>query len=304
MANSEATSNAVTSSKVSLEAPGEDRAARAYAGLLAEIEAVPESALIPIKVDVLMAVTNALGSLPEVFALRPEFEAAFKDFDFARFDRLEEYVLAAHHAHALWRIASAPKADLAVLAAELNEGRDRLLASAQALVLSGLIAGERLKDVKKLSGYRPLAGDMAALAGMFREHWGVVQNKTPLSLADLDRYAEKAADLLAAVGVRDQGQVTVGDAALNRQRAFALFARVYDSARRAVLYLRPDEGDAIAPSLYAGRGGRPPREIDEVEDENEAAAAKPAAARAGESRPGTPLVINNPSGLPASAPLV
>ncbi len=43
-----------------------------------------------------------------------------------------------------------------------------------------------------------------------------------------------------------------------RARAFTLFSRAYDQVRRAVNVLRWDEGDAdsIAPSLYAGRGGR------------------------------------------------
>jgi hypothetical protein len=84
----------------------------------------------------------------------------------------------------------------------LNDVRDQLLKSAEALVAFGLVDGERLKDIKKLPGYRPLAIDVATIAEVIRERWAVVQGKMPLSLADLDRYAAQALDLLAGRAAR------------------------------------------------------------------------------------------------------
>jgi hypothetical protein len=61
-----------------------------------------------------------------------------------------------------------------------------------------------------------------------------------------------------AAGQREQGPAVVVETARIRQQAFTLLVKAYDETRRAVSFLRWREGDAdtIAPSLYAGRGGR------------------------------------------------
>ena len=57
---------------------------------------------------------------------------------------------------------------------------------------------------------------------------------------------------------RNGGPAATAAAALDRQRAFTLFARRYDELRRVVTYLRWHQGDAdrIAPSLYRRRHKR------------------------------------------------
>jgi len=64
-----------------------------------------------------------------------------------------------------------------------------------------------------------------------------------------------------------------------RLRAFTRLIRVYEGARRAVGYLRAPEGDAdtIAPSLYAGRPRRRPK------DASTSTPAEPQAPAAGAS---------------------
>ena len=61
--------------------------------------------------------------------------------------------------------------------------------------------------------------------------------------------------MISAVGDREQTPTQI-DAADRRQRAFSLFVKAYDQARRAIQYVRWEQGDAdsIAPSLYSGRG--------------------------------------------------
>ena len=117
-----------------------------------------------------------------------------------------------------------------------------LIKTTDPLAAFKVIDGSRLKDVKKLPGYRPLAVDVAGMVELIREQWDVVQGKCPLTFADLDTFAAKALDLLVGVGIKDQGPVTTGEAALNRQRAFTLFHLAYDEARRAVLYLEGPVG--------------------------------------------------------------
>jgi hypothetical protein len=196
----------------------------------------------------------------------------------------------------IWRVASVSKTDLAGLAGELDEVCDMLIKTTDTLAAFKLIDGSRLKDVKKLPGYRPLASDVAAMVELIRERWDVVQGKCPLTFSDLDRFAAKALDLLAGVGIKDQQPVTTGEAALNRQRAFTLFHRAYEEARRAVLYLRPTDGDSIAPSLYAGRGGRP-RGIGASSD----GPSSGTVSTGGGANANPTLTVNNPTGLPRNA---
>jgi hypothetical protein len=84
----------------------------------------------------------------------------------------------------------------------------------------------------------------------------VVEGKCATTLAELNRGEQVAAGILRAVGLKEQGTALVAATSDIRTRALTLLLRVYDSARRAIGYLRWNENDAdtIAPSLYAGRG--------------------------------------------------
>jgi hypothetical protein len=229
----------------------------AYEAIFAEISALPDEEIAPLNIDVVAAVTTVLGVLPGLRALRPEIQEELPRFDLRRFDKLEQYALALNHANALHRGALVPSGSIAQLGNELAGIRDRVLADAVSLANHGLIDGERLKEVRTAVGYRPVATDVFTLVALFKEHWASVENKTPVTLAQLHDAGNRAVELLAAVGLKDQAPVTASEAAQTRQKAFTLFVRAYDDARRAVAYLRPDDdGDEIAPSLYAGRGGR------------------------------------------------
>jgi hypothetical protein len=69
---------------------------------------------------------------------------------------------------------------------------------------------------------------------------------------------DKLRDYALALGHAHAMYPAAGGAAVAlRQRAFTLFATTYDEVRRAVSYLRwhDGDGDDIAPSLFACRGG-------------------------------------------------
>jgi hypothetical protein len=238
--------------------PAVPRSAEAYQRLLAEIEAVPERDLIPITIDIAVAVTTVLGSLPEIRAMRDEIEATLPGFDLRKFDLLEDYALALTHAQAVQRAAFTPRPAIVAAAEELTTTRDHLLADAWSLANHGYINPERLKECKRAIGYRPVAYDVLTLATVLKEDWSAVEGKTPITLADLSRAEVKAEELLEAVGLKDQSPVMMSEAVRLRQKAFTLFMNVYDDIRRAIVYLRgkQDDADKIAPSLYAGRAPR------------------------------------------------
>ena len=79
----------------------------AYLRRLEEINAVPDSALVPINISIPTAVTTVLGSLPKIRAMRDQL-AGMPGFDLEAFDKLEDYTLAVAHAQARYAIACAP----------------------------------------------------------------------------------------------------------------------------------------------------------------------------------------------------
>jgi hypothetical protein len=237
---------------------GSPRSAAAYEELLPEILAVTEESLSPILIDIPTAVTTVLGVLPRIQALRPEIVETLRKFDFGRFDRLEQYTLAVSHAHALHRAAHGPKISLTRTGRELIAVREMLLWDARSLAAHRLVHGTRLAGCRVTPGYRGLAYDVLMLVELLKEAWSRVHDRTPVTMAQLDRAAVSAERLLTAVGLRDQAAPTVAEATMIRRKAFALFMQVYTKARAVVQYLRAELGDAdeIAPSLYAGRARR------------------------------------------------
>lgn len=291
--------NVSPSGELGAETPTE----AAYAALLPEILAVEDDDVAPLNIDPVGAITTVLGVLPELKALRGEIATELTRFDLARFDKLEQYTLALSHATTLHRSTLASRASIAEQGDDLYILRDRLLAAAQALVAYQLVDERRLAEINNLPGYRPLASDVLALVALFKQHWSLAENKTPVTLAALNDAGNRAVELYAAVGLRDQGPITTGEAARLRQKAFTLFARAYDDARRAVVYLRDAQGDAdeIAPSLYAGRGGGRRRTPDGPAPQTSNAPSEPPASGV-ESKDG--FEFDNSAGLPVTKPFI
>jgi len=97
---------------------------------------------------------------------------------------------------------------------------------------------------------------LLALASLFAEAWPSIQGRTAATVEEIERAGELGARLLSAIAEDAPAGSTWGDV---RQRAFSLFASIYEECRRAIAYLRWHERDAeaIAPSLYR-RGPRRP----------------------------------------------
>jgi hypothetical protein len=282
------------------------RSAAAFQALLPEIQAVSEETLSPILIDIPTAVTTVLGVLPRIRELRPEILETLRKFDFAEFDRLEQYTLAVSHAHALHRAAHGPKLPIARMGRELVEIRDMLLSDARSLASHRLISSERLAGCRAKPGYRALAYDVLMLVEVLKEAWKDVEHRTPVTLPELDRAAAGAERLLTAVGLKDQAAPTVAEATVMRRKAFGLFLRVYARARAAVQYLRAEIGDAdeIAPSLYAGRAKRRKAEADAPEAPPAPAEPANASGAAPQSDPSTGSAVPAPEGPGAQTPAV
>ncbi|WP_437681947.1 hypothetical protein [Sorangium sp. So ce131] len=166
------------------------------------------------------------------------------------------------------------------------------MSDAEALARRGLLDAETVAEIRAGQGHIDTANDLVALSALFGASWPEIAGKTAATEEEVKRAGEIGPQLLAALGVREHGKGPgPTEAADKRARAFALLVHAYDQTRRAVAYLRWNEGDAetIAPSLYKGRGGRTASSSDaDAPPEDTAAppgAALPAPAPASDAAP-------------------
>jgi hypothetical protein len=278
--------------------------ALAYADSKPERDAIRPEDLIRVNVDVPSAVATVLGTLPEVTALRADVVKNLPTFDIAHLDRLHTYAMALSHAFVQSKSSTSEVDKLQELNVEATALRDTLHEDVKALARRGLVNPEAFRTCKGLMGYKIVATDLQVLATVARGNWGAIQGKCGITLDELDRAEKVAAHMLRLVGLREQAPEAVAAAAEDRDRAFTLFMRSYDQVRRAVLFLRWDEGDhdKIAPSLYAGRRRTG---IDRQQDQPAPVVAGPAPfAPFAPTAPPAPPVTPPTPGVPAGGPFV
>jgi len=193
------------------------------------------------------------------------------------------------------------------LLAKVAAFRDNFASDAHALVQRGILAPESLAALKGVTGHKNIASDVLTLTTLFRTNWQRLTGRTCITLAELDE-ADAALDaLITDLGLREQTPMTKEANAIERQQAYTLFVNAYDQIRRAISFLRWDQGDVdeIAPSLFGGKRRRaateaePPAESATTPAAGSAAAAGPVANAA---VAGGTTVANAAVGLPGSDP--
>lgn len=232
-----------------------------FARVEAEVRAAPRDQLVNINVDVPSVVATLLGTLPELNALRGRI-SKLPDFDVSRFDKLRDYALALGHTQAMYRASLSPADPLPDLGEKVAAVREVLTADAVMLAKRKLIDEASLARLRSGPGYKSVAFDVVGLVQLYRDRWESIKDRTGVREAELEEADELGRQLVNAVGVREQAPASTDSAQLLRQQAYTLLFNAYEDARRAIGFLRFHEGDAddIAPSLFAGRGGRPSRE--------------------------------------------
>lgn len=254
-------------------APSE--AAKAFALIEPELDRVEK--VVPINVDIPRAVSVAVGAVPHLKALRARFVDELPRFPIEALDKLMSYALGAWYAHLLALPAGPGQDGLKPLLDEASALRADLLVAAEALAHKGFVDASRVAEIRSGKGHLDTANDLVALAALFGESWNAVKHKTTVEWSDVERASKLGPELLVALGARNQPGLPApraADPTDRRARAFTLLVRAYDQCRRGVTYLRWGEGDydAIAPSLFAGRGGA--RRAAPVKEEPEAEGAE------------------------------
>jgi hypothetical protein len=260
----------------------------AFQSVLGEIRGLPKEQVQPCNLEIPLAATIVLGSLPEITPLRGRVLAELPTFPIDRFDKLETYTAAMAHAHTLYMAASRPPEPVTELVEQCSQMRELLLSDAQALAKRGIIDGSRLKDLKGNNSYRYTAFDVFTLVQILTDNRQKIQGKTAVEPAELQRAQQLAQTLTRALGEREQAPAALEAATSDRDRAFTLFIKAYNDVQRAVSYLEPQRADEIAPTVYVG--GRAARKKPLPPD--------PAGT---EVTPDPPTAPGGPGGVPASA---
>jgi hypothetical protein len=250
----------------------------AYERRLAEIQAVPDSELPRVALDVHAAVATVLGALPAILALR-ESMARLPSLKAALVDGLADYAWAASEANARYEHAAAPSEDLGPLLEEATKARETFRLDAVSLAHRGFIEQERLTAFKGLTGYKNVAFDLMDWAFVLRECWSRIEGKSGLSAEEVDAAAKLGEHLLTQASLREQQPERIAEAAHVRQQAILLLAQAYDEVRRAITYLRWQEDDveSIAPSLFLKNGRRPKGDAAPAATDGASPAAEPVA---------------------------
>lgn len=301
--SSNPTTNQPTTEAVqtTVEPPRRLRYRAAYQQIQPEAEKVANKDLLVINIDVTTAVTTATGALPEIMALR-EQASKLQPFDIKHFDTLETFVLATMHVQGEYVAASSPPEELLALNEQGIALREVLHSDATALAKRGLMNGAKLSSFKVSPGYKILAEDLVGLSALLRNNWAQIGTKTAITMAELDQAEDLSDKLLSAVGAREQAPAVLAEVAVQRQRVFTLFVHAYDQVRRAISFLRWEEGDleTIAPSLYGGRGNV--KKKVEPQPATPPATATPALP-ATPGLPGSPLPAPAPTGAAGASPI-
>ncbi len=222
------------------------QAKAAYAKTEPMFSQVAADEIIAPAVDIPAAVSIVLRSLPSVRALRAVIMAELPKHPIALLDDLESYALAAWYAHELHENKGLDESVVQQWKADGRKHRESLLIAAEALAHRGLLDPERVASIRSGRGTEDMARDLIDLAELFRASWERVKAKTAVEEHELDEADDLGNKILMAHGpqapAEEDGEAEGSEG--RRARAFTLMYRAYDACRRAVSYLRWEQGDA------------------------------------------------------------
>jgi hypothetical protein len=223
----------------------------AYRLIKAELDAIPAEQLIRVDIDIPAAADVVLARMPRIRAMRSAIASSLADFDMRAVDRLDLYARAMHYAHWLYQSAHVSFDRLQDWIDEWPAVHERLVAEARRLLENHVLDRSSCDACPHLA--RPCQGSTSTqrLCCLLNLNWKRIESTTNLRWDEL-AHAEVLGELASIV--EDQGddlRHVESILTLNRQRAFALFLANYDQVRRAMQFIRWNEGDAdeLAPAL-------------------------------------------------------
>jgi hypothetical protein len=229
----------------------------AYNRVKAEIEALNVTDLAALNVDIVSATSIALGVADRIFTFRDRM-AKLPEFEIRHIDSLVDYAKAAWYLY-VTNLPVPEPADAANLIEEVAELRAKLLMWAAPLVFAGKFEESAIARIKEGSGNKDAPSDLVALVGLYRSKWEEIKSMCGVTEEDLVRGAQIGPAVFAVISRREaKSSASTPEGSLRVRRAWTLLDRAYAQCRRALQFLRAEEGDAdlIAPSLRKNSGAR------------------------------------------------
>jgi hypothetical protein len=288
-----------SSPDVASTAADQDVQRSAFARMRSKIESIPQAEVLHVNVDVTYAAGVGVWAAGRVAQLRGDMEQLSAFVDLAAIDELPDRAHALSYTHGDYLFAVAPQAPVAEQHDESQKLISLLLLSASALSAQGLLPNERVELVRTPTGYRNASEHLTALTKLFKDYWPTIESKTGVTMAQLDRGAVLAVQLLQGSIERIHAPLNPTDATLARQRAYTLFFRAYDEARRAVTFLRWRDKDVerfVPPLVLRAARGR------KGEDDVEVVPAVPAAPSSPDAE--AAIAASAPAGHRGGSPFV
>lgn len=181
---------------------------------------------------------NAGVGVAAVLAERARLEKELPALDLDEVAALPELVLAVIYADSLID-PHAPKPTRA-MQARAAELRQKLLTTAEALVLAGLFPAHEVARIRAGHGAFDTAADCVALARLFQDHAVAIQGKSPVTAAEVKEAAELGASLYSVLRPRNAPTALPPEeleAIDHRNRLWTLAATRYERVRRAGAWL-------------------------------------------------------------------
>lgn len=237
------------------------------------IDARASMVLVPIRIDAASVALGVLKALPAIRALRAEV-VALPGFDARNLDDLEDCAWAHLFANDQYKRATRPAEPLVQAMARAAEVRESLHAAAVFHASRGDIDAHELDKYSGLMGYKLAADDLGLLYGIFHDALPRLANKTPVTRAEVDEAGRLRQQLMSLLAVREGSPERLAEATRLRLHTYNLLLARYEEVRAAIGFIRRAEGDAdiLAPSLFAGRGGKPHHDAEDEEPKAENAA--------------------------------
>lgn len=209
--------------------------------------------------DLTNAYVVVSGALPALRALEPKLRAALPLFDAGALHRVDRFARAALYAQSVERsTTNTSAAHHAKLVEELETLYARFYRNAEFLAAEGLFDAKVVANARTGTAVRDRAADLRMLAIEFAEREGALVGRTLVTRANIEHAFSVSQSVLDSLASRDNFNEAQVKAQRDRQLAAALLYQTWNEIRRAVSWLRWNEGDAdkYAPSFFTSAGRR------------------------------------------------
>lgn len=223
---------------------------KAYEQFLPQAEALAESDVRPFRADGSIALQNINMGLDSITPHLNQIKIELPTINTAELQQLPDLALAVIYAAA--QVDRTSDGSTAILLEKGRTLRSLLLASAEALVIAGLVPAHDVERIRKGMGPIDAAQDNIDLAALYTKYASTIAGKTAVAADQVTEAANIGTELLKRLkpkGTRSKDPAE--DAVALRDRFWTLLVQQHKELRRVGMWLWLDEVDEHVPALQS-----------------------------------------------------